>query len=119
MALTTDEVRKIAMLARLRLTPREEDLFAQQLGQVVDYIDQLGRYAPAAGASGSPAGDAGTVSATEATEATEATATVEPAGHDAADTVAPCLPRELFLANAPASMDGFLLVPEVKASEEA
>ena len=101
------------MLARLRLTPREEDLFAQQLGQVVDYIDQLGRYAPAAGASGSP-GDSGPVEA-----ATVEAGTVEPSGHEAADAVTPCLPRELFLANAPASMDGFLLVPEVKASEEA
>jgi Asp-tRNA(Asn)/Glu-tRNA(Gln) amidotransferase C subunit len=26
-----------------------------------------------------------------------------------------CLPREVFLANAPASLDGFLLVPEIKA----
>lgn len=115
MALTTEEVRKIAMLARLRLTPREEDLFAQQLGQVVDYIDQLGRYAPAAGASGAPGEGAGTASAAAAASA----ASVEPSGHDAPDAVAPCLPREIFLANAPASMDGFLLVPEVKASEEA
>ena len=98
MALTLDEVRKIAALARLRLTPEEEERFAAQLGHVVDYIDQLGRYAPAEGESAAP---------------------IEASGHEAEDLVAPCLPRELFLANAPAAMDGFLLVPEVKASEEA
>jgi aspartyl-tRNA(Asn)/glutamyl-tRNA(Gln) amidotransferase subunit C len=98
MALTTDEVRKIATLARLRLTHEEEERFAAQLGNVVDYIDQLGRYAPAEGESNS---------------------TVESVGHEAEDAIAPCLPRELFLANAPAALDGFLLVPEVKASEEA
>ena len=30
-----------------------------------------------------------------------------------------CLPREKFLANAPASMDAFLLVPEVKGGGDA
>lgn len=106
MALTTDEVRKIAALARLRLTPREEERFAAQLGVVVDYIDQLGRY------------EAGPLEDGEAGE-TEAVSPVEIAGHDAEDVVGPCLPRELFLANAPEALDGFLLVPEVKASEEA
>jgi aspartyl-tRNA(Asn)/glutamyl-tRNA(Gln) amidotransferase subunit C len=101
MALTTDEVRKIAALARLRLNPQEEERFAAQLGNVVDYIDQLGRY---------PSGEA---------ETAGPSGPVEPAGHEAEDAVAPCLPRELFLANAPAALDGFLLVPEVKASEEA
>ena len=102
MALTTDEVRKIAALARLRLTREEEARFAAQLGQVVDYIDQLGRYAPEPSDLG-----------------IEIPGPVEPEGHDAEDRARPCLPRELFLANAPEAMDGFLLVPEVKASEEA
>jgi aspartyl-tRNA(Asn)/glutamyl-tRNA(Gln) amidotransferase subunit C len=94
MALTPDQVRKIAHLARLRLTPEEEARFAAQLGQVVEYIDQLARFAPAA-------------------PAVEAAA---PAGlPEAADAVVPCLAREVFLANAPAAIDGFLLVPAVKA----
>jgi Asp-tRNA(Asn)/Glu-tRNA(Gln) amidotransferase C subunit len=36
---------------------------------------------------------------------------------EAADLPEPCLPRERFLANAPASLDGFLLVPAVKGNE--
>jgi len=102
MALTIEEVRKIASLARLRFTPEEESACAGQLGKIVDYIDQLqrldaGRPAPAESAAGGAP---------------------EPAGRpapEAADEPRPCLPREAFLANAPATLDGFLLVPEVKA----
>jgi aspartyl-tRNA(Asn)/glutamyl-tRNA(Gln) amidotransferase subunit C len=92
MALTNDDVRKIASLARLRFTPEEEAAYAAQLGQIVDYIDQLQQLPAGADLlAGPPAG-----------------------APEAADTVGPCLPRATFLANAPAVLDGFLLVPEVK-----
>jgi len=96
MALTTDDVRKIATLARLRLSPEEELLFADQLGKIVDYIDQLQKYAIEEVEEGSPflAGE-----------------------HEAIDQIRPCLPRAEFLANAPAALDGFLLVPEIKGSD--
>jgi aspartyl-tRNA(Asn)/glutamyl-tRNA(Gln) amidotransferase subunit C len=99
MALTTEDVRKIAILARLRLNPEEEQLFAGQLGKIVDYIDQLQKYEIEEGEEGSPflAG--------------------EPGAHEAIDQVRPCLPRAEFLANAPAALGGFLLVPEVKGSD--
>lgn len=90
MALTHEDVRKIATLARLRLSPEEEERFAGQLAGIVDYIDQLQGFAgaePAAAAQGV---------------------------REAEDRPHPCLPRERFLANAPASLDAFLLVPEVK-----
>jgi aspartyl-tRNA(Asn)/glutamyl-tRNA(Gln) amidotransferase subunit C len=104
MALTTDNVRKIATLARLRLSPEEETLFAGQLGAIVDYIDQLQQYAPGDAAAASlPLGEP----THEALEALEA-----------ADEIRPCLPREQFLANAPAFLDGFLLVPEIKGSDD-
>lgn len=90
MALTTDEVRKIAALARLRFTPEEEATFALQLGQIVDYIDQLQSYDV-------PPAEAATVGVREAPDRLEAS-----------------LPRERFLANAPATLAGFLLVPEIK-----
>jgi aspartyl/glutamyl-tRNA(Asn/Gln) amidotransferase C subunit len=89
MALTHEDVRKIATLARLRFSA-EEERFAGQLARIVDYIDQLQSFegeAPAAGV---------------------------PGVREMADVPHECLPRERFLANAPASMDGFLLVPEVK-----
>jgi aspartyl-tRNA(Asn)/glutamyl-tRNA(Gln) amidotransferase subunit C len=90
MALTIEEVRKIAALARLRFNPEEEAVFVGQLGKIVDYIDQLQRY------------ESGT--AEDTTEGAP----------EADDIPRECLPREQFLANAPAAMDGFLLVPEVK-----
>jgi aspartyl-tRNA(Asn)/glutamyl-tRNA(Gln) amidotransferase subunit C len=95
MALTHEDVRKIATLARLRLTPREEERFAGQLSLVVNYIDQLQGFAA---------------------EMPEA---VVEGVREMADEPWPCLPREAFLANAPASLDAFLLVPEVKGSGDA
>ncbi|HEX3552647.1 MAG TPA: Asp-tRNA(Asn)/Glu-tRNA(Gln) amidotransferase subunit GatC [Thermoanaerobaculia bacterium] len=95
MALTREDVRKIATLARLRFSPEEEERFAGQLATIVEYIDQLQSFeglAPNAAVAGV---------------------------REAADGVGECLPRERFLANAPASLDGFLLVPEVKGSGDA
>jgi len=92
MALTPEEVRKIASLARLRFTPEQETVFAGQLGRIVDYIDQLRSYEGEDGAASE-------------------TAPVR----EAEDVARPCLPRDLFLANAPATALGeFLVVPEVK-----
>lgn len=98
MALTLEDVRKIASLARLRFSPDEERVFTEQLGHIVDYIDQLQRYETGSGQS----------EAAPALPVREA----EDRSHD-------CLPRELFLANAPASALGeFLVVPEVKGGGE-
>ena len=41
MALSLDDVRRIATLARLRLSPEEERTFAVQLSSVLDYVRQL------------------------------------------------------------------------------
>jgi aspartyl-tRNA(Asn)/glutamyl-tRNA(Gln) amidotransferase subunit C len=98
MALTLEDVRKIANLARLRFSPEDEQKLAGQLSRVVDYIDQLQSYEVVADAApGSPA----------------------PGVPEADDRPQECLPREVFLANAPSSLDGFLLVPEVKGSADA
>ncbi|OGO16031.1 MAG: glutamyl-tRNA amidotransferase [Chloroflexi bacterium RBG_13_68_17] len=41
MALTLDEVRHIARLARLRLTPEEEARYREQLSAILDYAARL------------------------------------------------------------------------------
>ncbi len=41
MALSLEEVRRIAALARLRLSPEEEQTFAVQLSAILGYVDQL------------------------------------------------------------------------------
>jgi aspartyl-tRNA(Asn)/glutamyl-tRNA(Gln) amidotransferase subunit C len=95
MALTHEDVKQIATLARLRFTPEEEVRLTGQLAKIVGYIDQLQAF--------------------ETTEPDPGSRGVE----EAADEIAPCLPREKFLANAPASLDAFLLVPEVKGGGDA
>ena len=92
MALDLEEVRKIAQLARLDLSPEEEVTFVGQLGQILDYIDQL-------------------------KEVEGVPARTEGRAPEAPDRVAPSLPIEAFLDNAPESMDHFLLVPQVKATD--
>jgi aspartyl-tRNA(Asn)/glutamyl-tRNA(Gln) amidotransferase subunit C len=41
MTLSRDEVRRIAALARLKLTPDEERTFALQLSAILDHVRQL------------------------------------------------------------------------------
>ncbi len=41
MALSLEEVRRIAALARLRLSPEEERTFAGQLSAILDHVRQL------------------------------------------------------------------------------
>jgi len=130
MALTTEEVRKIASLARLRFTAAEEAAIAGQLGKIVDYIDQLQRFeagpaaATATGAGAATPAPAGPPTALTPVDAMpplppvpKAPAIAPRAAPEADDLALPCLPRESFLANAPASLDGFLLVPAVKAGQ--
>jgi aspartyl-tRNA(Asn)/glutamyl-tRNA(Gln) amidotransferase subunit C len=94
MALTHEDVRKIASLARLRFFPEEEAKLTGQLADIVGYIDQLQAY------EGAAEGDSA------------------PVLREMPDEPHTCLPREKFLANAPASLDAFLLVPEVKGGGE-
>ncbi|MEI2581230.1 Asp-tRNA(Asn)/Glu-tRNA(Gln) amidotransferase subunit GatC [Scytonema sp. PRP1] len=37
----SEQVRKVAHLARLELTPEEEEKFTTQLGSILDYFEQL------------------------------------------------------------------------------
>jgi aspartyl-tRNA(Asn)/glutamyl-tRNA(Gln) amidotransferase subunit C len=41
MQLSVDEVRKVAMLARLRLSATEEAQLADQLGAILSYVEKL------------------------------------------------------------------------------
>ena len=93
MTLTTDEVAKVAILARLRLSPDELALFTGQLNSIVDFVAQLQE---------------------------PDTEGVEPLAHGVEvrnvfrdDVVGPSLPRDKALANAPKrNAEGFL-VPAV------
>ena len=101
-----EEVRRIAELARLRISAREETTFASQLSEIVDYIDQLREF------------DDGTASHEDTEAASDAADNDLPRPADAtgpAGREGPTL-LDQFLDNAPASLDRFLLVPQVKAT---
>ena len=93
MALTRNDVEKVALLARLQLSENELAAFTQQLGQIVAYVDQL-----------SEVDDEGVEPMAHA---------VELANVFADDCVADSLPRDQALANAPRHNDRGFLVPAV------
>ena len=93
MSLTRQEVEKVSLLARLRLTGEELDRMTVQMGQIVAYVESLAELD---------------------------TESVEPMAHAldvanvfAADELRPSLPREAALANAPHHDREFYLVPAV------
>ncbi len=93
MALTREDVEKVSLLARLRLTDAELDTMTPQLGKIVEYIDQLSEVN---------------------------TDDVEPLAHAfevhnvfADDVLRDSLPREAALSNAPKSDEECYRVPAV------
>ena len=93
MSLTRQDVEKVSLLARLKLSEGELDRLTSELGQIVGYIEQLGELN---------------------------TDDVEPMAHAVettnvfrADEVRPSIDRAAALANAPRHDDECYLVPAV------
>jgi aspartyl-tRNA(Asn)/glutamyl-tRNA(Gln) amidotransferase subunit C len=93
MAATDFDVKYVAHLARLKLTPEEEQKFGAQLGQILSYIEKLKQ-----------------VDVSQ----------VEPTAHAVPlvnvtrdDEVRPSLSNEDALRNAPARANGLFLVPKI------
>lgn len=96
MPLSIDEVRHIARLARLNLTPDEERRYAEQLSAILNYAARLSEVD---------------------TAAIPPTATVLPFPAPLRpDRAEPSLPRDRALANAPEARDGLFRVPPVLES---
>lgn len=93
MPLTLDEVRHIARLARLRLTPEEERRYTEQLSAILDYADRLKKV------------DTASVLPTAGAQTSEAP--LRP------DVARPSLARDRALANAASVADGMFLVPPI------
>jgi aspartyl-tRNA(Asn)/glutamyl-tRNA(Gln) amidotransferase subunit C len=93
MSLTAAEVEKVALLARLVLTPEELVSMTAELGQIVNYVDQL--------AEVDTDGVEPMVHAVELHNVTKD------------DTIAASLRRDDALANAPKHNDEGYLVPAV------
>jgi aspartyl-tRNA(Asn)/glutamyl-tRNA(Gln) amidotransferase subunit C len=95
--LTRDEVAHLARLARLAVTDEELDVFAGQLGAVLDAVAEVGK------------ADVADVPPT--THAVPMTNVLRP------DVVRPSLPRDVILAEAPAAEDGRFRVPRILGEE--
>ncbi|MCP3058140.1 Asp-tRNA(Asn)/Glu-tRNA(Gln) amidotransferase subunit GatC [Myxococcus sp. K38C18041901] len=93
MALTLEQVRHVATLARLALTPEEEQRMATQLSAVLDAVAQLQTL------------DVGDVAPTS-----HATLTASLLRED---VTRPSLPPEKVLANAPAKSGTSFAVPKI------
>jgi len=95
MALSLEEVRRIAALARLRLTPDDERTFAGQLSAILDYVRQLEE-----------------LDVSQVEPMTHALAAGEPAPLRE-DEVRPSLPPERALQNAPEREGTCFKVPRI------
>ena len=93
MSLSRDDVEKVALLSRLRLTPDELDRMTAQLGAVVQYVQQLAEL--------------------NTDEVEPMAHAVELTGVFRDDQLQESLPREEALANAPHHDGVCYLVPAV------
>jgi aspartyl-tRNA(Asn)/glutamyl-tRNA(Gln) amidotransferase subunit C len=95
--LTADDVRHVAMLARLDLKPGDVEFYAEQLSAILSHIDRLQEVD---------------------TAAIPPTAQVVPLANRMRDDVPrPGLSREEALANAPEARDGMFVVRAIQESE--
>ncbi len=97
MPLTIEEVRHIARLARLKLSPEEEGRYREQLSAILDYAARLA--------------DVDTASIPPTATVLPLRAPLRP------DEPRPGLPASRILANAPAAEDGMFRIPPVFEGE--
>ena len=94
MPLSKDEVRHVAMLARIGLEPGDEEFYAGQLSGILGHIDRLQQL------------DTGDIPPTAQV--------VEIASRLREDEPRPSLTQEEALANAPAAVNGMFRVPSIQ-----
>ena len=95
--LTRDEVAHLAHLSRLAVTEEELDLFAGQLGAVLDAVAQVGK--------------------ADVADVAPTTHAVPMTNVFREDVARPSLPRDVVLAGAPAAEDGRIRVPRILGEE--
>ncbi len=88
-----EQVRKVALLARLELTPAEEAKFTTQLGSIIDYFEQIGEL--------------------DVTGVEPTTRAIDVNNVTRADELHPDPEREAILRSAPAQEGDFFRVPKI------
>ncbi len=92
-----EQVHKVALLARLDLTPEEEEQFTTQMGSILDYFEQLSEL---------------DVSNVEPT-----TRAIDVSNVTRADKLQPYGDRETILNQAPDQEGDFFKVPQIMSAE--
>ena len=93
-----DQVHKVALLARLDLTPEEEEQFTTQLGNILDYVEQL--------------------SELDVSDVPPTTRAIDVSNVTREDELQPYPERDAILNSAPEQEGEFFKVPKILNSEE-
>ncbi len=88
-----EQVRKVAHLARLELTPQEEEQFTNQLGSILDYFEQL--------------------SELDVTDVPPTTRAIDVSNVTRQDELQPYCDRNMLLESAPLQEGDFFKVPKI------
>ena len=97
MSLTPEQVRHVALLARIGLEPGDEEFYAEQLSGILAHIDRLQQV--------------------NTDDIPPTAQVVEIVNQLREDEPRPCLTQAEALSNAPAAVNGFFRVPSIQ--EEA
>lgn len=93
-----EQVRKVALLARLDLTPAEEERFTSQLGSILDYFEQL--------------------SELDVSDVPPTARAIDVSNVTRSDTLQPYPERESILESAPEQEGDYFKVPKILNAEE-
>lgn len=92
-----EQVHKVALLARLELSPAEEEQFTTQLGSILDYFAQL--------------------SELDVTDVQPTTRAIDVSNVTRSDELQPYSDRESILSGAPDQEGEFFKVPQILSAE--
>ena len=98
MTTNREEVKKVANLARLKITEAEEEAFTTQLNSILDYFDRL--------------------SELDTTDVPPTTRAIETSNITRADRLSPFPDKEELLKAAPEQQGDFFRVPKIISSDE-
>ncbi|MBD2492928.1 Asp-tRNA(Asn)/Glu-tRNA(Gln) amidotransferase subunit GatC [Nostoc sp. FACHB-280] len=93
-----DQVHKVALLARLELTPAEEEQFTTQLGNILEYVEQL--------------------SELDVSNVPPTTRAIDVSNVTREDELQPYPDRDAILDSAPEQEGDYFKVPKILNSEE-
>ncbi|MDR9404099.1 MAG: Asp-tRNA(Asn)/Glu-tRNA(Gln) amidotransferase subunit GatC [Halothece sp. Uz-M2-17] len=93
-----EQVKKVAHLARLELTPEEEQQFTTQLSSILEYVEQLNEL--------------------DTTDVPPTTRAIDVSNVTRKDECHPYSEQEALLDQAPEREDSFFRVPQIMSSDE-